>query len=261
MKELKVVKDSNDIYHSHTSISASGLKYISKYSVYHYINQLPRETTSMAFGTAVHQALLEPVDFYDIYFVMPEIGDLRKKENKELKKQAEEKAEGKICLSFHDHERIKSIIQNFKKNKLAQHYCSGEIELSHYLKHDNIDVRVRPDIINHVANFICDVKTCQDASPQAFRRDVYKFNYDLQAAFYMDMLGITEFKFVVCEVNHPYTVVVHTLDKEFIELGRQKWKNAFEYWKHYVKTNEVSLYHPETSFSTIDEDGSYLIKK
>jgi len=258
---MKIEKDSNDIYHSHTSISASGLKYISKYSVYHFINQIRKETDSMAFGTAVHTALLESDTFYDIYHPMPEIGDLRKKENKELKLLEEEKADGKVCLSHFDHIRIKEILKNFKKNKLAQHYCKGEIELSHYVKHEGVDVRVRPDVINHVAGFICDVKTTQDASPQAFRRDVYKFNYDLQAAFYMDMLGVEEFKFVVCEVNHPYTVVVHTLDNEFIELGREKWQRAFNDWKHYQVTKEISLYNPETSFSTIGEDGSYIIKK
>jgi hypothetical protein len=75
-------------------------------------------------------------------------------------------------------------------------------------------VRVRPDVINHVAGFICDVKTTQDASPRGFRSAVYKYNYHLQAAFYMDMLGVDEFKFVTCEVNHPYTVVVHTLDDD-----------------------------------------------
>ena len=256
-----VEKDSNDQYHSHNSISASGLKYICKHSVYHFINQLPKETSAMAFGTAVHTALLEPDTFYDIYYAMPEIGDLRKKANKELKLEEEKKADGKILLSHEDHEKIKGILKNYKKNKLAQHYCKGEIELSHYLKYENIDVRVRPDIINHVAGFIADVKTCQDASPQAFRRDVYKYNYDLQAAFYMDMLGIEKFKFVVCEVNHPFTVVVHTLDKAFLELGRQKWQRSFKDWKHYLITKEVSLYHSETTFSSIDEDGSYLLKK
>ena len=116
-------------------------------------------------------------------------------------------------------------------------------------------------MINHVGGFICDVKTCQDASPQAFRRDVYKYNYDLQAAFYMDILGIQKFKFIVCEVHHPYTVVVHTLDDSFLELGRQKWQRAFADWKHYIKTKEITLYNFDTQFTSIDEDGSYLIKK
>ena len=95
---MRIEKDSNDIYHSHDSISASGLKYISKYSVFHFLNRIQKETDSMAFGTAVHTALLEKDTFYDIYHVMPEIGDLRKKENKELKKLEEEKADGKILL-------------------------------------------------------------------------------------------------------------------------------------------------------------------
>ena len=254
---MRIEKDSNDIYHSHNSISASGLKEISKNSVYHYLNQKPFESASMHFGTAVHTALLESDTFYDIYFPMPDIGDLRKKENKELKLEAEKKAEGKICLTFNDHERIKRIVENFKKNDLAQFYCKGEVELSHYLKHDNVEVRVRPDVINHVAGFICDVKTTQDASPRGFRSAVYKYNYHLQAAFYMDMLGVDEFKFVTCEVNHPYTVVVHTLDEEFIELGRKLWQQAFSDWKHYLEKKEVKLYHSDF----ICEDGSYLICK
>jgi hypothetical protein len=256
---MRIEKVSNDIYHSDSSISASGLKWINKYSVYHFIHKTFNETPSMAFGTAVHTALLEKDDFYDIYYPMPEIGDLRKKENKQLKAEAEEKAEGKILLSHQDYQRIKHIIQNFKKNKLAQHYCRGEVELSHYLEFNDVPVRVRPDVINHVSGFITDVKTCQDASPEAFRRDVWKWGYHLQAAFYMDMLEVDTFKFVCVEVNHPYTVVVHTLDDEFIKLGRKKWQQALDDWKLYLDTGEVKLYHspPEN----ICSDGSYLICK
>ena len=65
---MKIVKDSNDQYHSQDSISASGLKEISKNSVYHYLNRLPFESSAMALGTAVHTALLAPDTFYDIYY-------------------------------------------------------------------------------------------------------------------------------------------------------------------------------------------------
>ena len=51
-------------YHSHNSISASGLKTIYKKSVYHLINQRFKETPAMALGTAVHAAILESDDFY-----------------------------------------------------------------------------------------------------------------------------------------------------------------------------------------------------
>lgn len=254
---MRIVKDSNDQYHSDKGISASGLKEISKNSVYHYLNRKPFESSSMHFGTAVHAAILEPDTFYDIYYPMPEIGDLRKKENKALKIEAEEKSKGKICLTYYDHKRIKSILDNFKKNKLAQQYCKGEIELSHYGSYDNVPIRVRPDVMNHVQDFIADVKTTQDASPKGFRSAVYKYNYHLQAAFYMDMLEINEFKFICCEVNHPYTVVVHTLDDDFIQLGRKLWQQAFEDYKQYFIFGKTKLYHHDT----ICDDGSYLICK
>lgn len=254
---MKIEKDSNDQYHSHNSISASGLKLISKHSVYHFINQIKKETDSMSFGTAVHTAILEPHDFYEIYHPMPEIGDLRKKENKELKKLEEEKSDGKILLSFQDHERIKAILKNYKKNKLAQKYLQGEKELSHYLEYDDVPVRVRPDVVNHVGGYIADIKTCQDPSPQAFRRDVFKWGYHIQAAFYLHMLQLKTFKFICVEVNHPYTVVVHTLDEEFIKLGQQKWQQALNDWKEYIDEGKVNLYHSES----ICDDGSYLICK
>lgn len=258
---MRIEKDSNDIYHSHNSISASGLKFINKKSVYHFINRKQKETASMAFGTAVHTAILEKDTFDDIYEIAYEKFDLRTKIGKQKKQEFEEKAEGKIVISSQDYDRIKDIVRNYKKNTFAQKYCRGEVELSHYLEHDGVPVRVRPDVINHVGGFITDVKTCQDASPKGFRSAIYQHNYHLQAAFYMDMLGVDVFKFVACEVNHPHCVVVHTLDEELIELGRQEYKKSLEDWKHYLDTGEARLYQPETRISTYAEDGTFLIKK
>jgi len=138
---------------------------------------------------------------------------------------------------------------------LAQKYCKGEIELSHYTQYEGIDVRVRPDVINHVSDFITDVKTCQDNSPQAFKRDVYNWGYHLQAAFYMDMCGINNFRFIACTTKYPYTVEVYTLDEKDIEFGRMAYKNAFKQWKKYLETGVVSRY----DWHNIHEDGSYIL--
>ena len=54
-------QDTNQEYHSHDSISASGLKTIYKKSVFHYLNQEQFVSTpAMNFGSAVHSVLLEP---------------------------------------------------------------------------------------------------------------------------------------------------------------------------------------------------------
>ena len=249
-----IKKDSNDYYHSHNSISASGLKEIYKKSVYHFLNRKFKESPAMKLGTAVHQAILEPDDFYDIYHVIDKI-DKRTKAGKEEYEKQKNLAENKIILESDTHNIIKEILNSFREHKLAQHYCKGEIELSHYLKHEGVDVRVRPDCINRISNFISDVKTCQDNSPEVFKRDIYKWGYHLQAAFYMDMLGIDKFKFIAITTSYPYTVEVYTLDEDTIEFGRNAWQQAFSNWKIYLETKQTPGYH----WYKYDDDGSYLL--
>jgi exodeoxyribonuclease VIII len=251
---MKAQFDTNEQYHSAPGISASGLKSIHKKSVYHFINQKPFESSAMALGTAVHCAMLEPEMYYKEFHVMPKI-DRRTKAGKEQFAIEQKKAEGKKLVAFDDHEKITKILDNFRNHDLAQQYCKGEIELSHYTQHEGLDVRVRPDCLNRVENFISDVKTCQDNAPMAFRRDVYKYGYHLQAAFYCDMLGIDNFKFIAVETNYPFSVEVYTLSDEMIEQGRKAWKLAFADWKIYCETGIVSGY----IWNDFHDDGSLIL--
>lgn len=252
--KMKTKFDSNSDYHSSPGISASGLKSIHKKSIYHFLKQKPFESPSMAFGTAVHCAMLEGENYYKEFHVMPKI-DRRTKAGKEQFEVEQKKSVGKQLVSFDDHQRITKILDNFRDHELAQKYCQGEVELSHYLKHENVDVRVRPDVINRVEDYISDVKTCQDNSPIAFKRDVYKYGYHLQAAFYMDMLGINNFKFIAVESNYPFSVEVYTLSDEFLDQGRRAWKKAFSDWKLYVDSGIVSGYN----WSDFCDDGSLIL--
>lgn len=255
-QKLKVVFDSNEQYHSSPGISASGLKSIHKKSVYHFLNQKPFESSSMALGTAVHCAMLEPDLYYKEFHVMPKI-DRRTKSGKEQYLAEQEKANDKKIVAFDDHQKITAILNNFRDNELAQKYCKGEIELSHYTEHEGIKVRVRPDCLNRVENFISDVKTCQDNAPMAFKRDIYKYGYHLQCAFYSDMLGIPaqNFRFIAVETNYPFSVEVYGLSDEMIDQGRNAWKRAFNDWKIYKETGIVSGY----IWNDFSEDGSLIL--
>ena len=251
---MKIIKDSNEVYHSHKSISASGLKEIWKKSVYHFLNRKFKETPAMKLGTAVHQMLLEPEDFDDIYYVIDKI-DKRTKAGKEAYSNQIELAKNKIVLESDMFYIIKEIVKSFNKNKLAKQYTRGEMELSHYTKFNGIYVRVRPDCINKMANYISDVKTCQDNSPEGFKRDVYKWGYHLQAAFYMDVCGIDNFKFIAVTTTYPYTCEVHTLDDDTLEFGRNAYKQAIKSWKDYLETNIP----PSYTWYKYAEDGSFLL--
>ena len=233
---MKIVKDTNEEYHSQKDyISASGLKMIAKKSVHHYLNAEFKSTPSMAFGTAVHTAIYEPNDFHKEYHIIPKI-DRRTKDGKELYAQHIEEAKEKTILDEEDHKRILIILENLGKSE-AKEYVQGEMELSHYTEFEGIKVRVRPDCVNKVAGFISDVKTCQDNSPRAFLGDIYKFKYHVQAAFYMDMLGVNKFIFIAIETNAPYSIETYVLSDELLEKGRQEYKKAIADWKYYLETD------------------------
>jgi len=236
--------ESNEQYHQSAAISASGLKTIYETSVWHFLNKKPYTTSSMNLGTAVHTAILEPKQFYKDYTVMPKF-DGRTKAGKEAKAEFYEQAnlEQKEILEEADYEKITGILntlndKNLLASVIAKEYCQGEKEISHYLNFQGVDVRVRPDNINRIAGFISDVKTCQKNTPRAFRSDIYKYNYHLQAAFYSDALGLPpeNFVFIACETNHPFGVQSYSLSDEMIEQGRNAYNKALSDWQFYLDT-------------------------
>lgn len=239
---MQTVKDTNEQYHSKDSISASGLKTIFKKSVKHYIDRLPFTSKSMELGSAIHTIMLEGNEqFYKDYYLLPKL-DLRYKADKEQFKQHEKLAKGRKLLREDEMKIIDSVMMNFKSDQLAQESCKGEIELSHYGDFQGVPVRVRPDVKGD--GFIADVKTCQDNSPEAFRRDLYKYAYHLQACFYSDVLGFdpAEFRFIAVETNYPFTIQVYKLKPETIERGRAAYQKAIELWKLYLDTGLASGY-------------------
>ena len=247
---------SNQDYHSHPAISASGLKLIYKKSVYHYLNRQPFSSAAMTLGSAVHTGLNEPEKFYNEYYVLPK-ADGRTEEGKRIKAEAEEIAKTKIILNDSEMEIVKGIKANFDNHETAQYYSQGEKEASFFGEMDGVPVKVRPDNINEILKFISDIKTCQDNSPSAFRSDIYKYGYHLQAAFYCWVLGYDPrcFRFITTETKYPYSVEVYAMSDKMIEDGQKALSKAWGDWSFYFKTKMVTTY---TSAEKL-EDGSYLL--
>ena len=256
IQNLQTKTDSIQDYHSKKCISASGLKLIFKKSVYHYLNKKPIQSKSLDLGIATHIMVYEGYEeFLKQYFIMPKL-DLRRKEDKEIKEKLLKKADGKILLSQDDDTIIRGIYENHIRSEIAQKYSNGDIEISHYGQYEGIDVRVRPDCIARDRSWISDVKTCQDSSPRAFRMDLYKWSYHLQAVFYCDMIGVDplNFRFIACETNYPYQVQVYSLSEDLVEKGREGYRSAFKYWKMYLNDGIVPGFIGE-----YNKDGSIII--
>ena len=67
---------------------------------------------------------------------------------------------------------------------------------------------------------------------RAWRSKVFKFNYDAQAALYLDVWEVAtgedrqDFKHIVQESYAPYQTQLRLISAEFLEIGRMKYQKA-----------------------------------
>lgn len=248
--------ESNEEYHSQKRyLSSSAVKTINARSVYHLLHSVPySETEAMKEGTAVHAKMLEPHLFDETYVIMEPFNG-RTAAGKAIKATYDDyEANGKILLKAEQGDMINALYDNLQKNPLALEYVQGEVELSHYSEYRGIKVKVRPDVKG--VDFISDIKTCQDASPRAFRYEIYKRGYHIQAAFYCEVLGmpLDRFKFIAMQKGNPHDVVVHTLSEKMQEEGLEAMHSALDQWIKYLETGEATSYVWEKA-----KDGSYIL--
>jgi len=250
----EITKDTNAQYHGKGKevISASGLKMIYKKSVEHYLNSPGiTETDAMRLGTAVHARILEP-----------EL-NLRTKDGRAERDQFVERNKEKTVIKKDDMHTVECIYENFKHHHLAPDLVKGKVEYSHYGVQDGLEIRCRPDVYNPETKVIADVKTCQDNSPRAFKSDVYRYAYHLQAVFYCGALHqITgeyysplNFRFIAVETNPPYSCEVYALDEDMIESGFIALRKAWHEWRMYKETGISLGYQTEN----IAADGALIL--
>jgi exodeoxyribonuclease VIII len=193
------------------------------------------DSNVLKFGRAAHCFILEPEKFDSTYMVFDDSGDMRRKENKEARKEFEAKAREvkRELLNLSDYEKIAAMSMAVQNYEPARGLLSGGVaEVSGYYSLGDIDLKVRPDYINHEKRVIVDLKTSRDASLQSFTRDFkWNFHYDLSAAMYLDgVKKITgndyEYYFVVVEKEAPYSIAVYKLSEDSRKFGESKYLEA-----------------------------------
>lgn len=230
----------NEVYHSHEFTSASQLKKIASTSLAHFKfeRENPKEpTAALIFGNAYHTLILEPERFKEEYFTldrdaMPKPdSDFRNAENKAWKERELAKNAGKTFLSNEDWITLfgmKEALENYPNFMFL--LSNGVAEESYFAEIDGQGVRVRPDYVSKFG--IVDLKTCQDASPEAFGRDAAKMRYLIQAALYTDV--VTAFRggdelpffFLAQEKTAPYVPQMYRVPSFLIEAGRAQYQDV-----------------------------------
>jgi exodeoxyribonuclease VIII len=241
----------NTEYHAHPAISKSGLDRIDQ-SPAHYRAWLesPHETTpALTFGSAAHAYILERKVFDQTYVVMSEKIDRRTKAGKEAWEAFHAEANGREVLTLDDMATLEAMAYSISQHPVAEELLdpgAGNPEVSFFSELSGVNVKCRPDWLRH-DGIVVDLKTTDNAGPNAFAKSCAKWRYHVQSAFYSDVLANEEFDvkafvFIAVEKSAPFAVGVYELDIESLEAGREAYQRNLDTYKRCLESGHWPAY-------------------
>ena len=229
-------------YHDDKAVGSSSLKTLSIKTPLHLKEQVRKESAAFDFGMALHLSILEPQK-ESLIICGPE--DRRGNKWKDLKEECD--AKGQLLLTSGDYEAVFAAKASVFKHELAASLLTGnvesEISVFHIDHETGLKCKIRPDLYNHDANIIIDLKTCVSASPQAFSKSMADYGYHIQNAFYERVWNehhnkeIDGFYFIAIEKEPPYAVAIYELDDESFLEGWEQAKRAMFLYKKCMNEN------------------------
>lgn len=229
---------SNREYRNANGVSSTDLKKIAKSPAhYRYWKDHPQEDTpSLLFGRAAHKYMLEKERFFEEFAIAPLV-DRRTKAGKEEWALFEADNRDKDIISPDDFERILEMHEELYSTPFVEKLLSGKKELSFFCEDEKTGfvMKCRPDCLTEVGevNVLIDYKTTDDADSDSFMKQAIKLMYDLQTAYYADVLHKNTGKeytvvFIAQEKKPPYCVNILEANKYFIRSGRDMYRTMLD---------------------------------
>ncbi len=193
-----------------------------------WINPEP-QTEAMAFGQALHTALLEPERFEIEYVTAPKC-DKRTNVGKAAWAEFEAAHKGKNYLLPDEREKIEAMVAAAMKHGSARELLTrpGHREYVFVWKDQETGLlcKARLDLMVPHGDwtYIIDVKTCVDASEREFPKAIHRYGYGRQLAWYRRAAYALAPRqrrcaFLAMEKTRPYCVAVHELEERALMQG------------------------------------------
>jgi hypothetical protein len=211
-------------------------------------------TAAMRLGSLAHCAVLEPDELHNRYAIAP---DRRSNAGKAL--AADMAARGLEAVTESDMALAANMAIAVQGHPYAGALLAdGKAEQSFWADDTATGQRCkcRPDW--YQGTTIVDLKTCQDASPNAFARACATFAYHTQAAHYLNGTFADRFVFVAVEKVYPFCVGIYELDAAAMDAGAEQCRiglqtisdcRAINEWPGYTTTcDTISM--PNWALST-----------
>ena len=91
---------------------------------------------------------------------------------------------------------------------------------------------------------LIDIKTTENAAPEAFDRHFWNFRYHVQGAFYLDGYHAINrssspgFIFIVVEKKPPYAVSLRVITPEYVDIGRRAYLEDLETYARCLRESD-----------------------
>ena len=236
-----------DVYRKSHGISQSMLKEMRKSpSKFQWRMDHPRKSSAAQdLGTAIHMAILEPDKFDSTYASMPKF-DRRTNKGKADAAEWEIQNKSKVGLDRDTMDIIFRVTDRVTNDAhYSQFFSSGLKEKCFYSYDQSTGLYLKGKLDNVILDkgTIVDLKTTEDASEEMFSRDIAKYYYTMQAAFYYDLYeaatGIKADFYVIVAVEKSEDCDINTyfINKDELAKGRKLYRRWLNELSICVKNN------------------------
>lgn len=224
-------------YRKALGLSQSSLKIFSK-SAAHYLASTEEQaepTDAMILGSVFHAMMLQPDEAKNLYAVKLKM-DGRSKEGRAYNENFAIENAGKFVINVEQEAQLKdmckSILAHPKASQLLADSDYKELPVFGTYPTPYGDVRLKGliDAYDSKNGFVNDIKTCEDASPEGFRKAIWDRRYDFQDVQYSWLLEnagkpVNQFNFICVEKKPPYAVAVYSINADSLLKSAGRWED------------------------------------
>lgn len=252
-----------EVYHQRALwlASNSGLQVFgrsaSKYA--YWVEHGETQTTdALSLGRAIHCAMLEPERFAREYIAEPDFGSCRAnadkgvsteqgRENKKRRDEwrAEHPEVDVLKLTAAEERTIRGMVGAVLAEpsvRMLLEDAMPEVTLRWADGDTGVECKARLDVWQPRLDAILDLKSCLDASVEAFGRSVGNYGYHHQDDFYrrgiVATLGVRPtFAFLAVEKEAPHDLMLHEIDADAYQLARATNADRLQRFAKCLRTN------------------------
>ena len=224
-------------YRKAIGLSQSSLKIFHK-SPAHYLSSTEEQaepTDAMIMGSVFHAMVLQPDKAQDLYAVKLKM-DGRSKEGKAYNENFAIENAGKLIINHESEAQLFKMYQSINNHPKAfellaeSDYKELPVFGTYPTPYGDVRLKGLIDAYDSKRGFVNDIKTCEDASPEGFRKAIWERRYDFQDVQYGWLLEnagkpVNQFNFICVEKKPPFAVAVYSISAESLLKSAGRWED------------------------------------